>query len=228
MSWRAQEISFSGRKAQQPGAMLERSLNDSGPVCAAPGNHDIARLNLWMRLLDPDRRYRQHILASTHRLVRAAGAVVISLATPRLWSAQLGYLSVKQLNAAHRQLAACQHGELRCVVLHHGLRQLSRLPKRDHLRGRRRATRALLQMGADIVMTGHNHFPHVERLGGPGGFIWSQAGTATSHRFRRFRCQQNSVSVVRADRDHIEIAWYYFKPESGRFIGGETHLFERS
>lgn len=197
------------------------------PLAIAPGNHDQARAHLVQRWRTPLRNYLAHFGPRPDTVVHVAGATLVCLATPRRWSLDLGRVSPGQLQWARDAFAAAPAGDLRCVVMHHGLRQLSRLLVRDCVYGARFAIWSFADMGVDLVMTGHNHFPHAEILGGDPGFVWSQAGTATARRYRNIRFRKNSVSLVTFADGAIRIEWFFYDRAADSFRTGEVRTFDR-
>lgn len=197
------------------------------PLAIVPGNHDQARAHLLQRWRTPLRNYLDNFGPKEDTVLAIAGATLVCLATPRRWSLDLGCISPEQLQWARDAFEAAPTGDLRCVVMHHGLRQLSQLPMRDRVYGDRLAVWSFADMGVDLVMTGHNHFPHVETLGGNPGFVWSQAGTATARRYRNIRFRKNSVSLVTFADGNLRIEWLYYDRGAGEFSVREVHSFQR-
>jgi hypothetical protein len=115
------------------------------------------------------------------------------------------------------------------AVLHHGLRQQPVGLAQNHVHGNAELIRDLAAAGLHLVLSGHNHYPHVEVVEGAphGSFVWSQAGTATSNRLRYAGCRYNSFSLVQSDAHRLEIEWWRFDEERGAFARGERHGFER-
>ncbi len=198
------------------------------PRLVIPGNHDIARFNPLGRLFAPFERYNRFVAPELDTVLEVPGAVMVGLGTPRRWTLDLGYVSKAQLDQARDAFARAPDDALRVVAIHHGPRSMFRRVFRNHVWGSQRAVRELVDMGADLVLTGHNHFPHVEELGrhGRGPTVWSQAGTAGCH--RRRRCHNNSISVVRAERHRLTIEWWFYDDTTHRFAHHEAVQVVRS
>jgi 3',5'-cyclic AMP phosphodiesterase CpdA len=199
------------------------------PVLAVPGNHDIDRANVIGRFCRPFRAYRRHVHPDLDRALPLSGAHVVGLTSPSRWTLDLGYVSRAQAEWATDSLSGAADDSMRVVVVHHGPRpgRAGRLI-RPHLRGRR-LERLLFRSGVDVVLSGHNHFPHAEQITctqSGGQVLWLQAGTATCWRINR-RTHSNSFTVVRGLVDRVEVAWWYFTGERGEFHPGEHRVFPR-
>ena len=100
--------------------------------------------------------------------------------------------------------------------MHHGLAPHGSL-LRDHIWGASRLRQALLEMGAQLVLSGHGHFPHTRRIEEDGrSLLWVQAGSAGSPRLAP-RCSRNSLNVVRAAYDRLVVEWWYYVEKLGAF-----------
>ena len=199
------------------------------PVLAVPGNHDIDRVNLFGRLSRPFRAYRKHVHPELDRARPLPGAHGVGLASPSRWTLDLGYVSRAQAEWATDSLESAATDAVRVLVIHHGPRpgRAGRI-LRTHLRGRR-LERLLFGSGVDLVLSGHLHFPHAEEItcrDTGNGVLWLQAGTATCWRVNR-RTHANSFTVVRALRDRLEVAWWYYGDEAAAFQPGEQRVFAR-
>lgn len=220
-------VEFAEQRAawREAAAFMQRL---SCPVAIVPGNHDIERVNVLRRLHSPLSAYRRYIRQQLDHVVQVPGAVLVCLATPRRWTFDLGHVSKRQLAWASQQLEKRSPEELRVVVMHHGLRQLGRSWLRDCVRGNRRVITQLTRHGVDLVLTGHNHYPHVERLGEGRGLVWAQAGTATTRRYQRWDALKPSITSIVADAEHLRVTWCYPDPTGRLFSPGAWHRFERS
>lgn len=176
------------------------------PLVVTPGNHDIERFNPVGRLLWPLGRYRRFV-GDVDTVRTVSGAVIVGLGTPRRWTPHLGHVSRAQIAFARAAFAAAELGDLKVLALHHGLEPEGPGLVREHVRGASRLKRALHEMGAHLVLSGHGHFPRAESQG---GLVWAQAGTTGSHRFKRNRVQRNSLSVVRASTERVIVEWWHY------------------
>ncbi len=210
------EWSGTDRPWREVRAFLQRLVS---PRLVIPGNHDIERLNLFNRLIKPLGRYRRFVHHEPDPVVEVPGAVLAGIGTPRRWSIDLGHVSTAQLNRVRQAFAKAGKGVLKVVAMHHGLLTPHRGLFRGHVWGAERARRELLAMGADLVLSGHSHFPHAERLSDETGrsLIWAQAGTAGSPRYSRRRCLRNSFSVIRRELGQLLIEWWYYDERKRTF-----------
>ncbi len=200
------------------------------PVLAVPGNHDIDRFNLFGRLCGPFRAYRRHVHPELDRALPLPGAHVIGLASPSRWTMDLGYLSNAQLEWASDALSSAAEDAVRVLVVHHGPRAARREGRwlRTHLRGRR-MDRLMFRSGVDLVLTGHRHFPHAERITcqeSGGAVLWLQAGTATCWRINS-RTHSNSFTVIRTGVDRMDVSWWYYADDANAFQPVEEKVFPR-
>lgn len=134
----------------------------------------------------------------------------------------------RQLERARAALEAAEDGAVRIAVLHHGVRELSFRRLRNAAWGAARLADALKAIGVEVVMTGHNHYPHAERLEGPGeGPIWSQSGAACCDRFLHPTYRRCSVTEVRIEPDEVHVTFFGCPPGGERFEPEETRRFPR-
>ena len=198
-------------------------------MLAVPGNHDIDRFNLLGRLCHPFRAYRRHVHDDLDRALPLPGAHVIGLASPSRWTMDLGYVSRAQAEWATDSLTGAAADSVRVLVVHHGPRP-ARAGRwlRTHLRGGR-LERLLFRGGVDLVLSGHRHFPHAERISceeSGGEVLWLQAGTATCWRINR-RTHSNSFTVIRTLVDRMEVSWWYYADQVSAFQPAEQKVFPR-
>jgi 3',5'-cyclic AMP phosphodiesterase CpdA len=189
----------------------------TAPLVVTPGNHDIERFNPINRLLHPLARYRRFIEREVDSVTELPGAVIVGLGTPRWWSFDLGHISRRQIELARRAFANVKQGILKVVTLHHGIGHERGAVRREAVWGSGRLRRALLEMGAQLVLSGHAHVPRAERIEGQGSaLVWAQAGTMGSHRYRS-GLGRNSLSVVHATAERVVIEWWHYVERLGRF-----------
>ncbi len=201
---------------QEARAFLRRLVS---PRLVTPGNHDIERFNLLYRLWRPFGRYHRYVAPQIDSVLDLERAVVVGLGTPRRWSLQLGHLSDGQLALARGAFARAGEGKLRVVTMHHPLLPEPGAFWREHVWGARRILQRLLQIGAQLVLTGHSHFPRAERIedGQGRALVWAQAGSAGSPRLTAKRCAHNSLNVIRATTSRLVVEWWHYLDEVGRF-----------
>lgn len=167
-----------------------------------PGNHDIALLNLWRRVVSPYAAYLREFGPALETSLQTPALCVIGVNTTRWWRHKNGEVSGAQVERACKLLHAAGDGQLRIVVVHQPVHVLRVADEHDRLRGWEPAVRAWADAGADIVMGGHIHLPYVCELsatvaGLPRRLWCVQAGTAVSSRVRREA--PNSVNLLHVD-----------------------------
>lgn len=197
------------------------------PLISVPGNHDLDRVNLIGRLVNPFRAYRKHIHDQLDRVLSVPGAHLVGLTSASRWNMDLGWLSRRQIEWACDSFAGAEESAARVLVVHHGTRSVWKRYFRHHLRGSKNLENPLFDTGVDLILTGHRHFWHTEQLEREDGAIllWSQAGTATCAR-RHPAAHTNSFSVVKTAADRIAVGWWHFT-EEGRFELAEEKVYPR-
>jgi 3',5'-cyclic AMP phosphodiesterase CpdA len=195
-------------------------------LLVVPGNHDLPVFDPAGRLLAPFSRYHGYVHPETDRVLSLPGVWIAGITTPKRWTVDLGYVSRAQRAWLAGAVAECPVGCLKAVVLHHGLCPQPVGRTRNHVRDSAHLIRHLTSIGVHLVLSGHNHFPHVAVLSGEQRLVWSQAGTATSDHFRHPDWLANSFSVVRTHGNRLEIEWWVYDPARGDFVPCQTHGFE--
>lgn len=210
------------------------------PAVVVPGNHDIPRLDLRARFMEPRARWRHHLGAeteptllldySTNRftpsgdatLRRSAsnGVALLGLDTVRRaqwhldWSA--GGISAAQRLRLAARLAALD-GRLPVLVAHHPLRNPPEMARTRMLPHGHRALRAMLRAaGVRVVLCGHLHQAAVLRDGGPTMVI---AASGISHRVPD---AANGWNLLRIDGDEISVERRGFRRGRWCAIGEEV------
>jgi 3',5'-cyclic AMP phosphodiesterase CpdA len=141
------------------GEELERAaelLRSLGPtVLAVPGNHDLPHTPA--RFVRPWAEF-ERIWETTEPTASAPGLHVIGLNSARPFRHQGGALSRGQLERASERLAAAEEGALRVAVLHHHLIGApSRAAHKRPVSHRSRVLHALVDAGAELILSGHIH-----------------------------------------------------------------------
>lgn len=136
------------------------------PVLAVPGNHDIPPRDLWLRFLNPMKRWRRGLPGDAVQELTLAGVSLIGLDTVRRaqwhldWSA--GGVSALQLERLRWTLR--RRKEQRCLlVCHHPLQHPAALAWR-RLPSRTAELMSLLrEEGVEAILSGHLHVAQVLR-----------------------------------------------------------------
>lgn len=198
------------------------------PYITLPGNHDLTVLNPLARLFSPYLGYRRVFGDDLEPVHESASLLVQCVKTTRWWRHIEGEVSAAQIDRVAARLRLAQPGQLRVVVVHQPLHVAGRTEARHLLRGREAALSAWAAAGADVVLGGHIHLPHVAELSPAGAhgarLIVAQAGTALSSRLRRDA--PNSVNVIRhqpADPTRCDIERWDFDRQRAAFLPAQTH-----
>lgn len=190
------------------------------PAVVVPGNHDIPRLDLRARFMEPRARWRHHLGAETEPTVLLDGVALLGLDTVRRaqwhldWSAG-GISAAQRLRLAARLEAV--GGRLPVLVAHHPLRNPPEMARTRMLPHGHRALRAMLgAAGVRVVLCGHLHQPAVLRGGGPTMVI---AASGISHRVPE---AANGWNLLRIDGDEISVERRGFRRGRWCAIGEEV------
>ncbi len=171
------------------------------PFVSIPGNHDLTVLNPLARLLAPYIGYRRAFGDELEPVHESAGLLVQCVKTTRWWRHIEGEVSAAQVERVAARLRGARAEQLRVVVVHQPVHVEGEAEARHLLRGCDAALAHWAEAGADVVLGGHIHLPHVVELTPAGAhgarIVVAQAGTALSSRVRRGA--PNSVNVIRHD-----------------------------
>jgi 3',5'-cyclic AMP phosphodiesterase CpdA len=148
------DLSHRGRRAQlERAAAFLRSLG--APVLAVPGNHDLPHTPA--RLVRPWSEF-ERIWETVEPVASLPGLHVVGLNSARPFRHQGGAVARAQRERAAARLATAEPGAFRVVVLHHHLvgapwRAAHKRPvsRRNHV------LHALIDAGADLILSGHIH-----------------------------------------------------------------------
>lgn len=165
-----------------------------------PGNHDIPLFNLAARLFDPYGNYSRLLAEPLESEFESEDLMVLGLNSTRPSRHTVGAVSGEQVARVAGRLREARDGQLRVVVLHQPVRATRESDLKNLLRGHEVAVRAWSEAGADLILGGHVHLPHLRPLKevfpGLPRQVWSVlAGTAVSSRVRGD--QPNSVNLIR-------------------------------
>lgn len=192
-----------------------RELERSAPVLVIPGNHDV---QWWWRPLLPfggDAKYAKYrryfgpnptpALNFPEALVASAltahGVAWGSLTTRLRDIAVKGHLPERQVRRVRALFEAATPQQVRVLVVHHNVLR-GDLSRRMGLARWKRAQRRILDIGADLVLCGHDHQDGVDLLGGR--VVVSCAGTLST-RTRGHRPPVFHAIAIEPDAIHVEL-----------------------
>jgi len=209
------------------------ALAAAAPLYVIPGNHDVqwwrspfnvagprAKYGKWRRYfgeeLSPTLELDEVIvvgMCSAHGI--AFGSLTIN---PNDLGVR-GHLPTAEVARAREIFARTPPAKVRLAVLHHNV-----LPgvvsDRWGLARPRAAQAALLTLGADAVLCGHDHTEGAGQIAGR--LCVSTAGT---HSLRTRGGRPSAFNVLRLDGSRIQVAPYRFVRGEGTFCAGESAWF---
>lgn len=191
------------------------------PWLAVPGNHDISLDNMVVRLLDPWGRYRSlihHDLSPRHE---DEEITVVGLNTVNRYAHQTGRIGRSQLRVIAR--SRLEHPERTLVVVMHHPPEHPQGSTKRLMQHSGKGVAALVEAGADIVLSGHLHNAHVAPLSAARGILLVQAGTGLSTRLRN---EPNTLNLLTVEPGRVRVD-RYAAFESPRFEITETAWFGR-
>lgn len=173
------------------------------PTLVVPGNHDLPGWEPLSRLTAPWQRWSAHLGLPLEASVTGPGFVAIGVKTARRWGLHLdwsrGRIDSTQLARTQRLASSAPPEALRILVAHHPFM----LGHAERHRGRvghaDTALTALAHAGIDLILGGHLHLAYA---GIAGRMVVSQAGTATSSRYKG---EPNTFNHIAASRAQIRV-----------------------
>ena len=198
------------------------------PKLLVPGNHDVPFWNAAARFLTPLTRYKRYISAELEPEYMDDEMIVIGVNTARSAALGGGRINVAQTDRIVQRLAGVPSPLLRIVVTHHPFDLPPGVQERRLLGRAQMAMAKLIEVKADLFLSGHLHLSHASRsveryrIGGHSALI-VQAGTVSS----RGRGEQPSFNLLRVHRDAIALSRFVWDPSLGRFttldVGAYRH-----
>lgn len=172
-------------------------------VLVLPGNHDIPLYNILGRLLFPYRNFQRSFGRDMEPQYESHDLLVLGVNTTRPSRHTVGEVSREQIERVSRRLHAAKPEQLRVIVAHQPVRATRDSDIKNLLINHQAAIHAWSEAGADLILGGHVHLPHVRPLKEVHDLphtLWSVlAGTAVSRRVRGE--VPNSVNLIRYSPD---------------------------
>ncbi len=216
------DLTHRGRRTQHERAAAQlRALGP--PVVAVPGNHDIP-YTFPARFTRPWAEF-ERAWGETQPISRAEGVVVVGLNSVRPWRHQSGRLKKEQLAWAAERLADAPPGALRIAALHHQLIGAPWRTRKRPVAARNRVLAALLDAGAELILSGHTHQGAVAERhefevwadGQPGVVVATAPGLGQPRPHRRGEAR--GIFVYEADADELRAHTYVWRAGDWELTG---------
>ncbi|MBC7982936.1 MAG: metallophosphoesterase [Candidatus Obscuribacterales bacterium] len=223
------DITQRARKSQFAAARAFSDQLNAAHLLAIPGNHDIPLFDVFSRVFRPYGNFSREFGRNLEPEVDIESALILCLNTSRAKRHKDGEVSRDQIERVRQRLLRASARQVRIVVTHQPVHVIDDHDIPNLLYGREDAVRAWSQAGADIIMGGHIHLPHVrplsDRFTNLPRRVWSvQAGTAVSHRVRDNA--PNSVNIVRPHPSKCVVERWDYDAVSSAFRLQEQHALE--
>lgn len=199
------------------------------PRLIVPGNHDtpfVGPGELWARCAHPWRRFKDRFGPEDGAEWRAPGITVTSLNSARAaqlrWNWSKGAVSRSQIRRACTTLEAAPLQDLKVVVCHHPLMEILDGPMTGQVHGGVEAASRFVEAGADIILSGHIHWPFVAAIPfGDGKTQLIGSGTLSL----RERGAAPGFNVIEVEPDCVRVTALAY--EHGRLEVWRTWAFDR-
>jgi 3',5'-cyclic AMP phosphodiesterase CpdA len=205
------------------------------PVLAVPGNHDIEWWRSPLGLLGNAPKYAKYsrYFRELTPVLEVPGAIIAGALSSYgvafgslTWNlndiAVKGHLPRSETDRVAAVFRAAPESAARVLVFHHNV-----LPggtsRRMGLANWRSAYRRLLEVGADVVLCGHDH---QEGAGQVHGTLAVSTSGTHSHRSRGGR--PSVFNLVRIDSQAVHIEHFRWEPAGRRFSRSDTFSFARA
>jgi len=146
-----------------------------GQRLLTPGNHDTPWAGLISRTFSPFGRFERCFGSSRFGAFDGEGLAVRAFNTARGLQLRTNWSKgAAAMRDVRRVIASFPDGpELRVVLCHHPLTEVTGGPMTGEVHGGDEAADAFAQAGADLILTGHVHTPFVHALPLGDGATWS-------------------------------------------------------
>jgi 3',5'-cyclic AMP phosphodiesterase CpdA len=200
-----------------------------GHLILVPGNHDMAFLNPWRRVMQRLSLYKQYITNNLQPHYSDAEMSIVGLNTARVAHLRNGRVRDWQVDQMEDVMSVAEPGAVRILVTHHPF-DLPESYAAAELIGSTVMKRVVAAV--DVLLAGHMHISHAAptairyKLGGNSA-IFVQAGTALS---TRSRGEPNSFQVLRTYGSSLEVEQFsasdaalgYHPVKKTRFVRSES------
>lgn len=199
------------------------------PVLTVPGNHDVFRFFPIRRWTQPLQYYLEYIHPGRDMALHLPGLSCVGVGTMRSWTIELGFITKQQLQNVQEEFANSGPENFRILVQHQAPRAFYKVIVPTQVRGHRRALNTYFNAGVDLILTGHNHFAHMETIEREGHrMVWSQCGTTTSNRLSWFAERENQLTQFNIRHDSFDAVTKIYHAETQTFVEKSVRTFPRN
>jgi 3',5'-cyclic AMP phosphodiesterase CpdA len=212
-----------------------RRLEPIAPLFVMPGNHDVQWWASPFGLFGQRpkyAKYRRYFGQDLTPVLQVPGLVIAGLLSSHgvafgslTWNPNdmgtIGHLPNREVERVKQVFAAAPLDAVRVVVIHHNVVR-GTISSRMGLARWRTAQRRLVALGAELVLSGHDHEEAASQI--DGSLAVSTAGTPTD----RTRGERPSAfNLIRIDQQRILIEHHLWQEESKTFRRGTISAFAR-
>lgn len=235
--WDPDLIAISGdltQRAQKKQFQRAARLIDrlKAPTLIVPGNHDVYPWwRPFARLFQPLQRYRRYISDDLLPVYESKGIAALGVNSAHGWLLKNGWIRDEHIQAIVSFFDHQPDSRYKVLVLHHHLVRLERFGAHDVARRASTALRALENSGVDLILCGHLHESHIEKIDGhPDAreVVVASAGTVTSNRGRGEDYGVNGYNVITVDKEVVTVTEKRYQPRRQEFFSYRTSQFDRS
>lgn len=217
------------REFEAARAMLDRF---AAPTLVVPGNHDVYPWwNPVNRVFQPLRRYQRMITNDLTPTFEREGLAVLGLNSAYGRTGKGGHVGRVTRGVIRPFFGPKPESTFKVLVIHHQLTRIAAMARHDVARKARRTLDKARSVGVDLLLCGHLHVSHVQRMEvvgeGEKALVVASAGTATSTRGRGAHRGFNFYNQIRIAPDAFEIEERQFNPVACGFERHRLARFER-
>lgn len=155
------DLTQRARHSQFQQARIFLDQLSSSKVLCVPGNHDIALYNLIERFFYPYAKYKNYIANDICMNVLQDEIAVLGINSTTPYKSMGGYVTDEQLAAVGRFFKDHSNSKVKMIVMHHNLIKSER---HKIINDSEKIIAAFAACNVNIILSGHIHAPHIEKL----------------------------------------------------------------